>query len=101
MAIALADLLDEKQVDLDLRTRRHGNSAARNRSAPGRQRADSTSRQNFSNKCWPGSERIPSVVEHDVAFPHARTDLVDKIVLGIGRSRGRNSVWTEAANAPA
>ena len=29
----------------------------------------------------------PSVVEHGVAFPHARTDLVEKIVLGIGRSR--------------
>jgi mannitol/fructose-specific phosphotransferase system IIA component (Ntr-type) len=28
-----------------------------------------------------------SVVENGVAFPHARTDLVDEIVLGIGRSR--------------
>jgi mannitol/fructose-specific phosphotransferase system IIA component (Ntr-type) len=29
----------------------------------------------------------PSVVENGVAFPHARTDLVDEIVAGIGRSR--------------
>src|SRR5207253_4874923 len=29
----------------------------------------------------------PSVVEHGVAFPHARSDLAAKIVLGIGRSR--------------
>ena len=29
----------------------------------------------------------PSVVEHGVAFPHARTDLVDEIVTGVGRSR--------------
>ena len=29
----------------------------------------------------------PSVVENDVAFPHARTDLVDEIVAGVGRSR--------------
>jgi mannitol/fructose-specific phosphotransferase system IIA component (Ntr-type) len=26
-------------------------------------------------------------VENGVAFPHARTDLVDEIVIGIGRSR--------------
>jgi mannitol/fructose-specific phosphotransferase system IIA component (Ntr-type) len=29
----------------------------------------------------------PSAVENGVAFPHARTDLVDEIVIGIGRSR--------------
>jgi mannitol/fructose-specific phosphotransferase system IIA component (Ntr-type) len=29
----------------------------------------------------------PSEVEDGVAFPHARTDLVEKIVLAIGRSR--------------
>jgi len=39
----------------------------------------------------------PSVVENGVVFPHARTDLVDEIVLGIGRSRagipfGENAV---------
>ena len=29
----------------------------------------------------------PSVVEDGVVFPHARTDLVDEIVIGVGRSR--------------
>ena len=27
------------------------------------------------------------MVENGVAFPHARTDLVDEIVIGVGRSR--------------
>jgi mannitol/fructose-specific phosphotransferase system IIA component (Ntr-type) len=39
----------------------------------------------------------PSAVEYGVVFPHARTDLVDQIILGIGRSRagipfGKNGV---------
>jgi mannitol/fructose-specific phosphotransferase system IIA component (Ntr-type) len=29
----------------------------------------------------------PGAVEHGVAFPHVRTDLVHQIVLGVGRSR--------------
>jgi len=29
----------------------------------------------------------PSVVENGVVFPHARTDLVGEIVIGVGRSR--------------
>ena len=32
-------------------------------------------------------EEHPSAVENGVVFPHARTDLVNEIVLGIGRSR--------------
>jgi mannitol/fructose-specific phosphotransferase system IIA component (Ntr-type) len=29
----------------------------------------------------------PTIVEHGIALPHARTELVDKIVLAIGRSQ--------------
>ena len=47
----------------------------------------STSRKLFSNKCSQREQTHPSVVDSGVAFPHARTDLVDEIVIGIGRSR--------------
>jgi mannitol/fructose-specific phosphotransferase system IIA component (Ntr-type) len=41
----------------------------------------------------------PSVVDHGVAFPHLRTDLVDEIVLGIGRSKaGVQFTGGETAN---
>ena len=41
----------------------------------------------FFGKVLAREEAHPSVVENGIAFPHARTDLVDEIVVGIGRSR--------------
>jgi mannitol/fructose-specific phosphotransferase system IIA component (Ntr-type) len=86
MAIALTDLLDEKQVILGLRSRKVPTALreiiellARNGKIqnPGA----------FFEKVCAREEAHPSVVENGVAFPHARTDLVDEIVVGIGRSR--------------
>jgi len=86
MAIALTDLLDEKQVILGLRSRKVPNALreiiellARNGKIqnPGA----------FFEKVCAREEAHPSVVENGVAFPHARMDLVDEIVVGIGRSR--------------
>jgi mannitol/fructose-specific phosphotransferase system IIA component (Ntr-type) len=86
MAIALTDLLDEKQVILGLRSRKvptalreiiellAHNGKIQNPGA-------------FFEKVLAREEAHPSVVENGVAFPHARTDLVDEIVVGIGRSR--------------
>ena len=86
MAIMLTDLLDEKQVILALRSRKLPNALreiiellAQNRKIQ--------NPEAFFEKVLAREEAHPSAVENGVAFPHARTDLVDEIVLGIGRSR--------------
>jgi mannitol/fructose-specific phosphotransferase system IIA component (Ntr-type) len=96
MAIALADLLDEKQVILRLRSRKPANAVGeiiRLLAANGKiDDADE-----FLEQVLAREQVHPSAVENGVVFPHARTDLVDQIILGIGRSRagipfGKNGV---------
>src|SRR5205809_7255878 len=86
MAIALSELLDEKQVVLRLRSRKLPNALheiIRLLAQNGRiDDADGVFEQVLARE-----QAHPSVVENGVAFPHARTDLVDEIVIGIGRSR--------------
>src|SRR5690242_9848170 len=86
MAIALSDLLDERQVILRLRSRKLSNALreiievlAQNRKIDNAER--------FLEKLLAREQEHPSVVENDVAFSHARTDLLDEIIIGIGRSR--------------
>jgi len=86
MAIALSELLDEKQVILRLRSRKLPNALheiiqllAQNG------RIDDA--DGFFEQVLAREQAHPSVVEKSVVFPHARTDLVDEIVIGIGRSR--------------
>src|SRR6266513_1601320 len=86
MAIALSDLLDERHVALRLRSRKLPNALreivqllAQNRKIDDAER--------FFQQVLAREQAHTSVVENDVAFPHARTDLVDEIVVGIGRSR--------------
>ena len=86
MAIALSDLLDERQVALRLRSRKVPNALreivqllAQNRKI--------NDAEKFLEQVLAREQAHPSVVENGVAFPHARTDLVDEIVIGIGRSR--------------
>ena len=86
MAIALSDLLDERQVALRLRSRKLPNALreivqllAQNRKI--------NDAETFCQQVLAREREHPSVVENGVAFPHARTDLVDEIVIGIGRSR--------------
>ena len=70
MAIALADILNQRQVALQLRSRRRPNVI-----------------RDFVAQVLSREEEGSTLSENGVAFPHARTELVDQIALAIGRSR--------------
>jgi mannitol/fructose-specific phosphotransferase system IIA component (Ntr-type) len=96
MAIALTDLLDEKQVILGLRSRKMRNALREIVELLAQNRKIDNS-QAFLERVLAREQAHPSVVENSAVFPHARTDLVDEIVLGMGRSRagirfGQNGV---------
>jgi mannitol/fructose-specific phosphotransferase system IIA component (Ntr-type) len=85
MAIALADLVDPKQIALNLRARTQVDAL--------REIVDvlvSAGKIDNADKFraeLQAREAVNSTYAADgIAFPHARTKLVDEIVLGIGRS---------------
>jgi PTS system nitrogen regulatory IIA component len=89
MPIALADLLTEQQVILRLRSRKPAHAI---REIVDVLAADIGGRklskpEAFLEQVLAREQTHPSVVENGVVFPHARTDLVDEIVIGVGRSR--------------
>jgi len=86
MPIALTDLLDEREVILRLRSRKPAN-AIREIVQLLVETARITNPDAFLEQVLAREQTHPSVVENGVAFPHARTDLVDEIVVGVGRSR--------------
>jgi len=86
MAIALADLLDENDVTLQLRSRKPAN-ALREIIQLLTNNGKIDNAEKFLEQVLLREQAHPSAVEYSVAFPHARTDLVDQIVIGIGRSR--------------
>ena len=86
MAIVLPELLDEKQVILRLRSRKLPN-ALREIIQLLAQNGKICDAQKFLDQVLAREQAQPSAVENGVAFPHARTDFVDEIVVGIGRSR--------------
>ena len=86
MPIALTDLLDEREVLLRLRSRNPAN-AIREIVQLLAQTGKIANPDAFLEQVLAREQTHPSVVETGVAFPHARTDLVDEIVVGIGRSR--------------
>jgi mannitol/fructose-specific phosphotransferase system IIA component (Ntr-type) len=89
MPIALANLLTEQQVIFRLRSRKPANAIREivdvlASDISGRKIADPEA---FLKVVLAREQVHPSMVENGVVFPHARTDLVDEIVLGVGRSR--------------
>jgi mannitol/fructose-specific phosphotransferase system IIA component (Ntr-type) len=89
MPIAPADLLHEQQVILRLRSRKPANAI---REIVDVLASDITGRkiekpEAFLEQVLAREQTHPSIVESEVVFPHARTDLVDEIVIGVGRSR--------------
>jgi mannitol/fructose-specific phosphotransferase system IIA component (Ntr-type) len=89
MPIALANLLTEQQVILRLRSRKSANAIREivdvlASDVSGRKIAKPEA---FLEQVFAREQAHPSAVENGVVFPHARTDLVDEIVIGVGRSR--------------
>jgi mannitol/fructose-specific phosphotransferase system IIA component (Ntr-type) len=89
MPIPLADLLHEQQVILRLRSRKPANAIREiiDVLASDIGGSEIAKPEAFLEQVLAREQTHPSVVENGVAFPHARTDLVDEIVVGVGRSR--------------
>ena len=97
MAIALADLLDPKHVRLGLKSRSLENAIHELIGVLADEHI--TDAQGFAEQVASHERTNPSVVELGVAFPHARTDLVEKIVLAIGRKTAGIPFGENAARA--
>jgi mannitol/fructose-specific phosphotransferase system IIA component (Ntr-type) len=81
MAVVLADVLDERSVVFEV--------AAQTRDEALREIVASMQVQDraaFAAEVIAREELHTTMMSRGVAFPHARTDLVTRIVLGIGRS---------------
>src|SRR5258708_19657440 len=93
MALALAELIDPRQIALNLRARTHSEAL--------REIVDLLvsaekidNREKFLEELRAREMTNSTYAADGVAFPHARTKLVDEILVGIGRSEA-GIPWTE------
>jgi mannitol/fructose-specific phosphotransferase system IIA component (Ntr-type) len=86
MARALADILDERHIALQLKSRRQANAI---REIIGLLEKTGSVLQpaEFLAQVLAREKVNSTLIENGVAFPHARTALVDQIALAVGRSR--------------
>jgi mannitol/fructose-specific phosphotransferase system IIA component (Ntr-type) len=84
MAIALADLLEPRNVLVSLRSRTAEN-AVRELVTLLATNEELAEADQFAQQVIAREQTNPSAIEEGVVFPHARTDLVPKILLAIGR----------------
>lgn len=85
MAVVLADLLKERHVLLELSARAQ-DDALREIVMTMRGEVGDDALEKFLAEVLARENSLTTFVGNGVAFPHARTDLVTEIVLGIGRS---------------
>ncbi len=86
MATVLADLLNENQVVLDLRATAR-DEALREIVATMTGTDKVRDAEKFLAEVRSREEAHTTYMGNGIAFPHARTNLVERIILGIGRSR--------------
>ena len=92
MAIALAELIDPRQITLNLRAPTQSEALREIVDLlVGTGKIENTDR--FLNKLQEREKTNSTYAADGVAFPHARTKLVDEIVVGIGRSEA-GIAWT-------
>ena len=94
MAIALSTLLKKEHVVLALKSGRRAD-ALREIADLLAANGQIVNPQKFLEEVEARELSDSTLTENGVAFPHARTELVDQIVLGIGRSDG-GIPWNDA-----
>jgi mannitol/fructose-specific phosphotransferase system IIA component (Ntr-type) len=92
MSIALADLIDSKQIALNLHARTHSD-AMRELVDLLQAAGKIDNREKFMKELQTREQTNSTYAADGVAFPHARTKLVAEIVLAIGRS-AEGIPWT-------